>query len=95
MSGGTTRRGAPAAETPTPSEPREHAVSAALDRTRAARQELQDMRRTREEAVKRADAAIRALGSAQPAPGKGPDRVQDALDNIGRVTRIPTPGDRG
>lgn len=51
------------------------------------------MRRRREDAIKRTDAAIRALGTARSEPVKS-DRVQDALDNIERVTRIPTPGDK-
>ncbi len=82
----------PDADAPAPaSEP--HAVSVALDRVRAARAELREMRRRREDAIKRTDAAIRALGTARSEPVKS-DRVQDALDNIERVTRIPTPGDK-
>ena len=51
------------------------------------------MRRRREEAVKRADKAMSAL--REPVAPKSPvDRVQDALDTIARVTRIPTPGEK-
>lgn len=73
-----------------PVEPRADAMSAALEHARAARAELQELRRRREEAIKRADAAIKALGSSEQP--KSANRVQDALDNIDRVTRIPTPG---
>jgi hypothetical protein len=83
-----TRR-VPSISPPPDADPREHAMAAALERARAARAELHDLRRRREEAIKRADAAIRALREPQAAPT---DRVQDALDTIDRVTRIPTPG---
>lgn len=46
------------------------------------------MRTRREAAIKRTDAAIRAL-KEKPA-----GRVQDAIDTIERVTRIPTPGSK-
>jgi hypothetical protein len=91
---GPTRRTSAEPETPAPRDPREHAVSAALERARAARAELKELRRTREEAIRRADAAIRALDTDERPPSKSGDRVQEALDTIDRVTRIPTPGDK-
>jgi hypothetical protein len=75
-------------------DPRAQAVSTALDRARAARLELEEMRIRREAAVKRADKAMKALREPEPPPKAAVDRVQDALDNIARVTRIPTPGDK-
>jgi hypothetical protein len=82
-----TRR-VPSIAPPPEGDPREHAMAAALERARAARAELQELRKRREDAIKRADAAMRSLRDPDAAKA---NRVQDALDNIDRVTRIPTP----
>lgn len=52
------------------------------------------MRKRREEAVKRADQAMKALREPEVEEKSAVDRVRDALDNITRVTRIPTPGEK-
>ena len=93
MDGMSAKASAPASIVPPQSDPREHAVSQALERARASRIELQELRLRREAAGKRADAAIRALREPNEKVEKN-DRVQDALDTIERVTRIPTPGNK-
>ena len=86
-------RTTPGAVAPTAEEPRADAISAALEQARASRRELHELRRRREDAIKRADDAIRALGGNGVETGpKAADRVRDAIENIERVTRIPTPG---
>lgn len=87
------RRKSSAAPAPAQPDPREQAMADALEQARAARAELLELRRRREEAVKRADAAIGALRNDEHPEPKSSNRVQEALDAIERVTRMPTPGE--
>jgi hypothetical protein len=83
---GETRRRPSSAPVTQPPDPRAVAVTSALEAVRRARAELEELKKRREDAVRRADAAIEAVRAVEKENG-GNAKVRDALEEIERISR--------